>query len=162
MHLSIILVINQLEAQIYFFFFDVLLTMHLSIILVINQLEAQIYFFFFYILLTVHLSIILVINQLETQIYFFFFDILLTVHLSIILVSSQLNAQICESSWLITKIILRRTVSKTSKCGQLFHVKGKVYFVQSTKAHGGFVALFCLFLKPYLGEKVLQYPWNRN
>ena len=59
-HLSIILVINQLNAQI----LDVLLTVHLSIILVINQLNAQILDVF----LTVHLSIILVINQINTQI----------------------------------------------------------------------------------------------
>jgi len=61
------------------------------------------------------------------------FDILLTVRLTIILVIDQLSAQICALSCLITKIILKCTVSKTSNCGQLFYVKGKIYLCSPRK-----------------------------
>jgi hypothetical protein len=43
-------------------------------------------------------------------------------YLSIILASDQIDSQICASSWSLAKIILRCTVSKTSKLGVMLNV----------------------------------------
>ena len=79
------------------FFFHVLLNVHLSIILVINQLNIQILVLWQVYCMPPHVSSTMCSSSgLRNTVFqmFFFFHVLLTVHLGIILVINQLNTQI--------------------------------------------------------------------
>ena len=74
------------SEQLFFLFFDVLLTVHLSIFIVLLSVHLSI----FIVLLTVHLSIFIVLLSVHLSI----FIVLLSVHLSIFIsVINQLDAQ---------------------------------------------------------------------